>query len=366
MQLKEAHHVFFTRVQIIISEEHEIRTLQGLLADYKIIVGNYGYQVESTKTSYIKEILQREFCERIGLQDRPQVNLSDFVYDRSATGSIEAAMRSYGLSDEQLIKNVACRLIKLVEKVSTIQWPSSVAELEEEEELSEHILLKDPSKCKIALNPTTHALTSLITKYITGERTTFSINLSTTVHGLTKNKELVDILHADVLMLQDFWALNDLQLSPFCPFETANKIPAIVVADNDDFKVDSLTGNSSHAHRTNVMHVQPEYTESKNKDPKERNKDARLISNKLKSISNNMERVPPYETVRSSEPSMRSEPDIDKPNADTQGNQTVLHTLVRSNVDGTRPSPTHQKVAMFNGFQSCISQPQVKASPTVT
>ena len=50
-------------------------------------MGNYGYQIESTKTSYIKEILQREFGERIGFQDRPQVNLSDFVYDRSATGS---------------------------------------------------------------------------------------------------------------------------------------------------------------------------------------------------------------------------------------------------------------------------------------
>ena len=63
------------------------------------------------------------------------------MYDRSATGSyIEAAMRSYGLSDEQLIKKVACRLIKLVEKVSTIQLPSYVAELEEEEELSQHIL----------------------------------------------------------------------------------------------------------------------------------------------------------------------------------------------------------------------------------
>ena len=45
----------------------------------KIIVGNYGYQVESTKTSYIKEILQHEFGERIGFQDRPQVNLSDLL-----------------------------------------------------------------------------------------------------------------------------------------------------------------------------------------------------------------------------------------------------------------------------------------------
>ena len=189
--------MFFTRVQIIIFEEHEIRTLQGLLADYKIIVGNYGYQVESTNTSYIKEILQREFGERIGFQDRPQVNLGDFVYDRSATG------------------------------FSTIHWPSYVAELEEEEELSQHILylltcLKDPSRCKIDLNPTTHALTSFITKYITGKRTTFSINLSTTVHDLTKNKELVDILHkngigisyADVLRLQDFWALNDFHSVP--------------------------------------------------------------------------------------------------------------------------------------------------------
>ena len=42
------------------------------------------------------------------------------------------------------------------------------------------------------------------------------------------------------------------------PSAIANKYPAVVVMDNDDFKTDTLTGASETNHRTNVMFVQNE------------------------------------------------------------------------------------------------------------
>ena len=42
------------------------------------------------------------------------------------------------------------------------------------------------------------------------------------------------------------------------PSAIANKYPAVVVMDNDDFKTDTLTGASETNHRTNVMLVQKE------------------------------------------------------------------------------------------------------------
>ena len=38
---------------------------------------------------------------------------------------------------------------------------------------------------------------------------------------------------------------------------------AIVIIDNDDFKIDSLTGSADGAHRTNVMFLQPADYEKK-------------------------------------------------------------------------------------------------------
>ena len=43
----------------VIYEDHEVRTLQGLLDD-KNIVGTYGFPTVSVKSSYVKEILSRE------------------------------------------------------------------------------------------------------------------------------------------------------------------------------------------------------------------------------------------------------------------------------------------------------------------
>jgi len=86
------------------------------------------------------------------------------------------------------------------------------------------------------------------------------------VHGVTRNKDLVETLHKsgvcisyeDTLLLYDYWALLDVEASRTCPQEIADSKPAIVIVDNDDFKIDTMTGSATGAHRTNVMYVQPE------------------------------------------------------------------------------------------------------------
>ena len=119
----------------------------------------------------------------------------------------------------------------------------------------------------------------MITYHVTGQRTTTIINyyyqLGVNVHGMTRSKELVETLHksgvcisyADTLLLYDHWALMDVKESTTCPQEIAYGRPAIVVVDNDDFKIDSLTGNATGAHRTNVMFVQPEKYERNQRNP---------------------------------------------------------------------------------------------------
>ncbi|KAK5851404.1 hypothetical protein PBY51_002201 [Eleginops maclovinus] len=97
----------------------------------------------------------------------------------------------------------------------------------------------------------------MITYHISGQRTTTAINLGVNFHGMTRSKDLVDISYADTLLLYDHWALMDVEASATCPQEIADSKPAIIIIDNDGFKIDTLTGNSTGAHRTNVMYVQP-------------------------------------------------------------------------------------------------------------
>ena len=101
-----------------------------------------------------------------------------------------------------------------------------------------------------------------------------------TAHGLTRSWKLADILHKsvntisydDIQLLYDYWALLDLEASKTCPHALAEGRPGICIIDNDDFKLDSLTGKADKAHKTNVMFVQPESYEQK--------KDKRLATTK--------------------------------------------------------------------------------------
>lgn len=103
VSLREAQTIFFDLIRFIIFEEHELRSLQSLLRDYTSIVSRYGFQTSGVKSSYIKDILIREFEDKIGFHSRPQKNHSDLVYDTSGSGSyVEAALSSIGVSSGQL------------------------------------------------------------------------------------------------------------------------------------------------------------------------------------------------------------------------------------------------------------------------
>ena len=47
------------------------------------------------------------------------------------------------------------------------------------------------------------------------------------------------------------------ETSAICPQEIANGKPAIVIVDNDDFKIDTLIRSAKGVHRTNVLYLQP-------------------------------------------------------------------------------------------------------------
>ena len=109
--LREVQSIFCDHIIIVIFEEHELRSLQSLLRDYSSIISRYGFPTSGVKSSYIKDILNREFEGNIGFHSRPLRNQSDPVYDTSGGGSyVEAALSSIGVSSEQLVCNVAGRL----------------------------------------------------------------------------------------------------------------------------------------------------------------------------------------------------------------------------------------------------------------
>ena len=187
----------------------------------------------------------------IGFKERNEMNKSEWVYDVSAGGDyIGAAISSLGISDEQLLHNLAPRLSKQIKETSSIPWPPRIDQLEEGEEECGLLLklltwLKPPKRKTTDLSPTTLNLASMITYHITGQRTATVINLGVIVHGMTRSEDLVDTLHKSGVCIYDHWALIDIEKSETCPQEIADGKPAIVIVDNDDFKIDTMTGNAS-------------------------------------------------------------------------------------------------------------------------
>jgi len=99
--LREALTTFFDHIRGVIFEEHELRSLQSLFRDYSSIVSRYSFQTPGIKSSYIEDILSREFQDKIGFHSLSQWNQSKLVYDTTGGGSyIEAALSSIGVSSE--------------------------------------------------------------------------------------------------------------------------------------------------------------------------------------------------------------------------------------------------------------------------
>ena len=264
---REAQTMFIDHARQVVFVDHEIITLQGLLREYKNIMGTYGLPNLGVKSSYIKEILVHEFGEGIGFHAPPRKNQSEVVYDTSGSSSyVEAVISLLGIDNDQLIQNVARMLREEITKVRILPWPPQVRELEQEENTSPLLVqfissLRKPGK--VITDAKVLALASMLTYYATSRPTTTSVNLGMYLHGLSRSRELVDIFHkvgvcinyASVLLLKDAWAVHDLQLCSDCPNEIAEGKPGVIIVDNDDFQNDTLTGGNT-SHRTNVMYVQ--------------------------------------------------------------------------------------------------------------
>ena len=130
-------------------------------------------------------------------------NESEFVYDTKDGGNyVEAGCNSFDITDEQLILNVAPRLSKRIKNAFPLNWCPTVEQLLEEESFSQ-ILLKllctmikkiGHEKLSEEDNPILRDLASLITYFITEKRTLTSVDLTVVIHGMTRNKELIDML----------------------------------------------------------------------------------------------------------------------------------------------------------------------------
>ena len=65
----------------IILYEHEIHSLQSLLADHRRIVSDYGYPVGNVKSHYVKSLLVKEYKDKIWFKERSNPAMSEWVYD---------------------------------------------------------------------------------------------------------------------------------------------------------------------------------------------------------------------------------------------------------------------------------------------
>ena len=213
----------------------------------------------------------------------------------------------------------------------------------------------------------------MITQYVTGQRTATCINLGVDLHGHTRSKELVDMWHragiiisyADVQLLYDKWALEDLNESLNVPREIAHGVATICIVDNDDFKIDTLTGKSQQAHRTNVMFVQPQRIERNVNIENSSRKNKAEISKELKQKAAELTSVTPYRAARevSSEPPIRkfSVPPVEGPLP--QQRRSVIHALVRVDCNGDRPEVDQQHVPSYSGMQACLKPRFERSKP---
>ena len=71
------------------------------------------------------------------------------------------------------------------------------------------------------------------------------------------------ISYAYILPLYDVSGLEDASESIFIHREIAKDFAPICIFDNADFEINTLTGNSQQAHRTNVKFVQRQSIEHK-------------------------------------------------------------------------------------------------------
>ena len=213
------------------------------------------------KSSYVKEVLIKEYGDDIGFHETPEKNKSEFVNNtKGGSNYVKAVSNSFGITDDQSILNLAPQLSKHIKELPSLNWCPTVELLLEEERVSQ-LLLKLPSTMKKKNghkelsdedNLVLHILASLITYFITRKSMLTSVNFIVAIHRMTRSKEVIDILHKCgicisykyLLLLYPIWALQDPETFSTYPCDITYRKPSIVKVDNDDSRIDTLTGNA--------------------------------------------------------------------------------------------------------------------------
>ena len=171
INIDSARKLFLRHVDEVIFRNREIRQLQWLLSDYKLVVGDYGLAVGDVKSGYLKQLLIKEYGERIGFKEPRQKSQSEWIYDVTGGGSyIDTALCATGISDEQLMQNLCSRLHSKINETECVQWPPRIDQLEEEEDICCALVqfmswLKQPPKKKhLDFSPKTLCLASITTQ----------------------------------------------------------------------------------------------------------------------------------------------------------------------------------------------------------
>ena len=129
----EMKNLFLRSVDQIIFSDHEIRTTQSLLLEYKRWASEYGFVSSDIRGSYIKDMLFREYGDLIGFRERKEKNESELVFDRTGGGDyVDMAVNSFGISDEYLVGNVSKLLgTDIIDETYGPPWPPHINELED-------------------------------------------------------------------------------------------------------------------------------------------------------------------------------------------------------------------------------------------
>ena len=378
IQRQEVKLMFTKHVKTAIFDNGKPRTLKGLLQDYTKLLQNFGLEGSGVKSSTIKEILLAEFGSKIGFHDRFHKNKSTIVYDKDAGGSyVEAAINCWGIDNDDLLNIVARKIRTSVQGEKPLAWPPYVDQLTNSEEpplLLRKLVtwLRSPTVNTFdgpVDNPVIRSISSILEGLITRQRTSFQTQLAITMHGLTRSREIIDLLKSfglgisynDVLSLHEAWAKHEIEKSKICPDEIADGYPATVIVDNDDFKDDDLTGGTT-SHRTNMMYVQPEPLKINNAY----NKRPALSfpeKSELKDMCMSEHRITPYKTIKRGEPKVRSEVDVQPSDTTEQRKRLFTHSLARVKDDGTCNEAASQLIGTFGGFCAGIRASGVKSKP---
>ena len=253
-----------------------------------------------------------------------------------------------------------------------MEWPPSVNKLctEENPESTVSVFLrllsniKEDSEAYSKIIFLSECIQSLVIKEKTRMKTVFSV----TLHGLTRNREIVQIAsdlgvgisYKSILHLHDSWALQELEESEVCPAEIAEAKAGTVIINNDDFKDDDLTGGTA-THRTNMMFVQPKkwINEGDFQEPSlkvnAREELKRIIPEEIK--------IQPYSTFKRGEPPPFKVIDTIPDTTETMKKMMVTHALVRLKTAGNDIVPEEQRVGAFTGFMLSVSPRQDQLKP---